>query len=163
MMAINRGKKFEQLIKQQFLEIPNVSVDRVHDQTTGYKGSSNICDFVVYKKPTLYYIECKTVHGNILPFSNITERQWTGLLTKTKIPGVIAGVLCWWVDKGVTRFIPIQVLEYWKQYGHKSLRYDESTPCECHHKIIDIPGKKKRVFYEYNLRYLLDARISVGF
>ena len=57
-MAVNRGKDFEEHIKQAFLQVPDVSVDRLHDQTNGYLGSSNICDFIVYKKPFEYYIEC---------------------------------------------------------------------------------------------------------
>lgn len=43
-MTINRGKQFEDVIKKSFLKVPNVSIDRLHDQTTLYKGSTNICD-----------------------------------------------------------------------------------------------------------------------
>ena len=46
-MATNRGKQFEEVIKEAFESIPDVSIDRLHDQTTGYRGSSNICDFIV--------------------------------------------------------------------------------------------------------------------
>ena len=107
MGKVNRGKQFENVIKQAFLKIPDVSIDRLHDQTTGFIGSSNICDFIVYKEPYEYYIECKSVHGNTLPFSNITETQWNGLLLKSQIIGVKAEIICWWVDKDVTKFIPI--------------------------------------------------------
>lgn len=43
-MAVNRGKKFENVIREAFEKVPNVSVDRLHDQTNGFKGSQNICD-----------------------------------------------------------------------------------------------------------------------
>lgn len=43
-MAENRGKKFENVIRESFLKVPNVSIDRLHDQTNGFKGSQNICD-----------------------------------------------------------------------------------------------------------------------
>ena len=150
MGKVNRGKQFENVIKQAFLKIPDVSIDRLHDQTTGFIGSSNICDFIVYKEPYEYYIECKSVHGASLPFSNITDRQWNGLLEKSQIQGVFAGVLCWWVDKDVTKFIPIQILEYMKNEGYKSYNY------KCYHmdvnvQTITIEGKKKRVFFDYDM------------
>ena len=50
-MAQNRGKQFEDVIKQSFEKLEDVSIDRLHDQTTGYVGSSNICDFIVYRYP----------------------------------------------------------------------------------------------------------------
>lgn len=145
-MSVNRGKQFEQVIKEAFEKVSHVSVDRLHDQTTGYRGSSNICDFIVYKYPYQFYFECKTVHGNTLPFSNITDTQWRGLLEKSRINGVMAGVICWWVDKDVTKFIPIQALEHEKFIGAKSVRYDSKL-----FSNIEIKGKKKRVFFEYDM------------
>ena len=123
---------------------------------TGYKvTSANICDFIVYKKPYEYYIECKSVHGNTLPFSNITDNQWNGMLEKSKIPGVYAGVICWWIDKDVTKFIPIQVLESLKSHWNdKSIRYDKDASFIQDSKDIhpiEIQGKKKRVFFEYDM------------
>ena len=85
MANINRGKQFENVIKESFQKVSNVSIDRLHDQTTGFANSANICDFIVYKEPYEYYIECKSVHGNTLPFSNISDTQWNGLLEKSKI------------------------------------------------------------------------------
>lgn len=154
-MAVNRGKKFEEVVREAFLCVPEVSVDRLHDQTNGFKGSQNICDFIVYKKPHEYYIECKSVHGNTLSihgndpkhkYGNITNKQWEGLLQKSKIKGVYAGILCWWVDKDVTKFIPIQVLQENRDAGFNSIRYDEDNKF-----CIDIRGKKKRVFFNYDM------------
>lgn len=142
-MAENRGKQFEQKIRQAFLKVPNVSIDRINDQTTHFKGSTNICDFIVYKKPHEYYIECKSIHGNTFPLTNITETQWNGMLEKSKIKGVVAGVICWWVDKDVTRFLSIADLQLARDMGYKSIRFDEP--------YIPIFGKKKRVFFEYDM------------
>ena len=153
MTRVNRGKKFEEVIKKSFLKVPNVSVDRLHDQMTGYKvTSANICDFIVYKKPYEYYIECKSVHGASLPFSNITNNQWEGLLEKSKIKGVFAGVICWFVDKDVTLFIPIDELELEKQHGWKSIRYD----IKHNNGIVEITGKKKRVFFDYDMKQFFE-------
>ena len=152
-MAENRGKKFENVIKESFLKVPNVSIDRLHDQTNGFKGSQNICDFIVYKEPYEYYIECKSVHGASLPFSNITETQWKGLLEKSKIEGVFAGVICWWVDKDVTLFLPIQILNQLRRTDNKSVRYDIN---EYIGNVVEIKGKKKRVFFEYDMESFLN-------
>ena len=172
-MAKNKGKKFESVVAESFLKVPDVSVDRIHDQTTRYKGSTNIADYIVYKKPFQYYIECKSVHGNTLSiysipkedkkgnlhgfYGNITDAQWNGLLEKSKIPGVFAGILCWWVDKDVTRFIDIGLLSVLRNGYHlKSIRYDyhpfdESSITLPYFDIFDIGGTKKRVFFDYDM------------
>ncbi len=160
-MSINRGKQFEQVIKEAFLKVPGVSIDRLHDQTNGFKGSQNICDFIVYKEPYEYYFECKSVHGASLPFSNITDTQWNGLLEKSKIEGVFAGVICWWVDKDITAFIPIQSLNFYKHLGQKSVRYDQFDMCT-DYKVIEIKGKKKRVFFDYNMEEFFNEIQSNG-
>lgn len=147
----NYGKKFENVIRNAFEKVPGVSIDRLHDQTTGFKGSQNICDFIVYREPYEYYFECKSVHGNVLPFRNITDTQWDGLLEKSEIQGVTAGIICWWIDKDITKFIPIQELESRKHCGEKSLRYDEDNYC-----ITEIKGKKKRVFFDYQMEDFLN-------
>lgn len=159
-MAENRGKKFENVVKKSFLKVPNVSIDRLHDQTNGFKGSQNICDFIVYREPYEYYIECKSVHGNTLPFSNITETQWNGLLEKSKIEGVFAGVICWWIDKDITRFIPIQILQMLKEEGKKSINcyWDSCVDVyNIRYYIPEIKGKKKRVFFDYDMGEFLNV------
>lgn len=150
-MSVNRGKQFESVVRSAFEKVPNVSIDRLHDQTNGFKGSQNICDFIVYREPYEYYFECKSVHGASLPFSNITETQWNGLLQKSQIEGVFAGVICWWVDKDVTKFIPIQALQWNKENGYKSIRFNHNGT-----SFIEIKGKKKRVFFEYDMEGFLN-------
>ena len=155
MTNVNRGKKFEEIIKQSFLKVPNVSVDRLHDQMTGFKvTSANVCDFIVYKKPYEYYIECKSTYGASLPFSNITDNQWNGLLEKSKIDGVFAGIICWFINKDKTYYIPIQRFEFERKYGHgKSLGFRNLYEDE----FVEITGKKKRVFFDYDMKQFFDA------
>lgn len=152
-MAINRGKQFESVIKKCFERVENCSVDRLHDQMSGFKGSKNICDFIVYKYPRQFYIECKAVHGSILPFSDITDNQWKGLLKKSEISGVIAGIICWWIDKNITKFIPIQELENFKNFlpASRSIRYDLD------YMGVLINGTKKRVFFDYDMEEFLNG------
>lgn len=165
-MAVNRGKQFEQVIHRAFDKLPNVSIDRLHDQTTGFLGSTNICDFIVYRKPYEYYFECKSVHGNILPFTNITNNQWQGLLQKSQITGVYAGVICWWVDKDITLFIPIQLLQMLKEQQYKSIRYDYDVYKDVKHfyeySVYTINGKKKRVLFEYDMEGFLNEISNRG-
>jgi len=162
-MATNKGKKFEDAIRQSFEKVPDVSIDRIPDQVTRYRGSSsNICDFVVYKFPILCYIECKSVKGNTLSihsipkkgkdgklhgfYGNIRDNQWTGLRDKAKIDGVVAGVICWWIDHDVTKFIPIDVLEHYRKIGRKSINFSD-----CYGLTVDIWGEKKRVYFDYEM------------
>lgn len=170
MSSVNRGKDFENVIRQCFERLPGVSIDRLHDQTTGYAGSSNICDFIVYRYPNIFYIECKSVHGNRLSiysipkpdkhgvlhgfYGNITDTQWEGLVEKSDIcsAGIIAGVMCWWVDHDVTLFIPIETLCWFRDIlGQKSVAYDEFNTNIGDTNAILVPGKKKRVFFDYDM------------
>ena len=154
-MTKNMGKAFEQQVFKSFSEVDGVSIDRIPDQVTRYRGSSsNICDFTVYRYPVLVYLECKTVHGNTLPFANIRENQWNGLLEKSKIDGVVAGVLCWWVDKDVTRFIHIDELEMCRHNGYKSIRYNHEPFYV--DGFLPVNGDKKRVYYDYDMKKFMD-------
>ena len=146
MRASNRGKEFETRIKEAFQRVPHVSIDRIHDQTTMWKGSTNGNDFTVYKKPYEYYIECKSIRGNTFPLSNITEKQWETLVEKSEIDGVFAGVIIWFIERDVTFYVPIRELANAEAYGRKSIRYDEKMI-----KTVPIKGVKKRVFWEYDL------------
>ena len=148
-MAENRGKQFEGIIEESFKSIPNTMVVRLHDQTTGFKGSKNPCDFLIYHRPLMYAIECKSVHGNTLPFSNITDFQWSELLKMSTVENLVAGIICWWIDKDVTLFIPIKTLNIWRtQTSVKSVRFDIYQK---DFDVVVIHGTKKRVFFGYDI------------
>lgn len=148
-MAVNRGKHFENLIKESFMAVRDTLVIRIPDQTYGYAGGSNICDFIIYHRPYAYCIECKTIHGNTLPFQNISKNQWDGLLEAEKHDGVVAGVICWWIDRGITKFVPITALQRVKEAGkYKSYNYAWEDPAG---GVIELTGRKKRIFFEYNM------------
>lgn len=144
MNHVSRGKDFEAIVRESFEDVPDTMVYRLPDQQSYKLGSKNPCDFFVYRKPIFYALECKATNKPSLPFSNISEYQWKELLKMSQIPGIVAGVLCWYVNNDRTVFIPIQFLEILKQNGAKSIRHDADDAC-----LIDIPGKKKRVFWEY--------------
>ena len=143
-MAENRGKQFENVIKEAFEKAQDTVVVRLHDQTTGFRGSVNPCDFIVFNAPRFFAIECKSVHGATFPLSNITDNQWRELLKMSNVRGVYAGVIVWWVDRDVTRFFDIGYLKQLRDQEYKSIFYSTENG-------ILIKGKKKRVFFEYDM------------
>lgn len=148
-MAQNRGKDFEDVFRDCVEKVSDTSIVRLHDQVQGYLGARNHCDFIVYHYPFEYHIECKSVHGNRLPFTNITDFQWRGLSKVSKVKGVVSGVVCWYIDRDVTLFIPIKTLEALRYNGAKSISYEIMGDYE--YLTYEIPGKKKRVFFDYDI------------
>lgn len=149
----NKGKAFENNIKKAFLAVPDTSVDRVNDNTGGYYGVKGICDFIIYHHPGLYYIECKSIHGDRFPFIKVTDTQWEGLLEKSKIKGVTAGVILWYIDHDITVFIPIKELERYKKEGNRGLNYKKITKLD----VFFIEGKKKKVYFNYDMTSFLES------
>lgn len=156
-MSKNRGKKFEDVIKQSFLEVDGVDITRLRDAPRKMKNVDNPSDFIVYKKPHEIYIECKSHKGNTLPFTCIREEQITGMLEKSKIEGVLAGVIVWFIDHDLTVWIPINEIVFWRDIGNKSINIkniqDKHTERIRH---IVIQGKKKRIYYDYDMSTFLE-------
>lgn len=154
---VNRGKDFEGQVHDGFAKIDGVSIDRLPDPMAGYAGVRNICDFLVYKYPTQYYIECKSCYGNTLSihsndpkkkYGAITNNQWEGLLEKSKIPGVRAGIMVWFIDHDVTFWYDIRLLQECKDYGMKSISWANSLG---HNNLCQIiAGQKRRVLFDYD-------------
>lgn len=159
---VNRGKDFEGQVQAGFEAIPGVSIDRLPDPMAGYAGVKNICDFIVFKSPTQYYIECKSCYGNTMSihsndpkrkYGNITNNQWEGLLEKSKIPGVRAGILVWFIDHDETYWIDIRLLQKHRDKGYKSIAHycdwvDYTARCGDMWTIIQ--GEKRRVKFDYD-------------
>ena len=141
------GKQFEEDFKKSAVQAEDISIDRLYDNVGGYAGVKNICDFIVYRYPHQYYFELKSHKGNRLPFSEITEHQWSGLLEKAmKNIGCIAGVLIHYSDHDKTVFVDIRKLEEMKQQGEKSIAVDYALA-----NGVPLDGRKKRVTWEYYL------------
>lgn len=154
MTKVNRGKDFERQVKTAFMKIKGVSIDRLKDSMSGYMGDNTICDFIVYKKPYEFYIECKAVHGNTLNFkSDIRPNQWEGLAEKSHIEGVHAGFMIWFIDHDLTVYVGEYVLARMKASGLKSLNIKDLEHIENVQspKLIKIEGKKKRILYDYDM------------
>lgn len=160
-MRVSRGKQFEDAIKKAFLKHPDISPDRFPDPMAGYAGIRNICDFGVFRLPYQYYFECKAFSGNTLNFASaITKDQWDGLMEKSKIPGVVAGIMVWFIEHDITTFVPIQELSRIREAGAKSLNIKylaiENPLNDDQVLNIRIPGRKKRILFEYDAKTFLD-------
>lgn len=150
-MASNKGKQFEDVIRKSFLKVPDVSIDRLRDAPRKLKNVDNPSDFIVYKKPHEIYVECKSHKGNTLPFSCIREEQITGMLEKSKIEGVKCGLIIWYIDHDITVWVPIDEVVNWQNTGAKSINVRELEFLDC----IYIQGKKKRIYFDYDMEDFL--------
>lgn len=151
-MNINRGKQFEQKFREDFLKIPGVSLDRLYDQVSGMYGVRNICDFIVYHYPNIFYLELKSHIGNTFPLSNLS--QFDKLLTKTGIGGVRVGVIIWFIDHDKIYYVPISTIKKMKDDGKKSVNIKDIDT----YRIIDIPSNKKRVFLDSDYSVLFNLQ-----
>lgn len=147
--GIQRGKDFEEIIKKGFLAVDNTTIERIPDPVSGFMGYRNICDFIAYHYPYVYYLECKTTHSHRLPFTNVTFNQRVGLLDVCNTKGVIAGLIVWFIPMDKTYFVPIQVYEKYRLAGVKSLNLNKMNPEE--DGWVEIQGKKKRIFFDYDI------------
>lgn len=151
---MNKGKQFENVIRNSFESVPDTSVIRLPDPVQGYLGYRNICDFIVYHYPTQYFIECKSVSGDRFPFANITDNQWKGMLQMSKLKGVRAGIICWFINRDVTLFIDIRLLQELRDSDCKSIRYDDYR---YNNMVYKLDGKKKRIFFDYDMEQFFKA------
>lgn len=153
-MPKNRGKQFEDVIRNAFERCPETCVIRLPDQMGGFRGGTNICDFIVYCLPHQYFVECKSCHGASLRLDNITRNQREGMTKVSRISGVRAGVLVWYIDHDCTMWIPIHTINRLRSAGCKSLNWQAARKrSEC----VEISGRKKRVFFDYDFRNFLET------
>lgn len=154
-MAKNQGKvgkMFEKELREQFQKIRNVSVDRITDNVR-YKGAYSIADLIVYRKPYKYYIECKATSGTGYSFSSINKDALKDMVMASIIKGVDAYYIIWFIDLDLTLAINAREI-YDKIYveGRKSIGVSSFEDFE----YIEVTGKKRRKFYDYNLTELLN-------
>lgn len=155
-MGKNRGKQFEDVIKKSFEKVDNCYIQRLYDPGFGYSGIRNFSDFFVFYQGNLIFIECKSVEGNTLNFSRITENQFDGLKSVSKRKNIAAGILVWFKDKDFTCFIPIKELIKAKEIGLKSISF--SSIDNLYHILLN--GEKKRILFDYDALSFLDVLID---
>lgn len=151
---MTKGKKFEDILKEDWLaSVPGSTIDRLYDSVSGYKSVSNISDFIAYKKPYIFYLECKTHAENTFPFTKLT--QYDKLVEKVGIEGVRAGVVIWFYDHDRVIYVPISTVTNMMNDGKKSVNI--RTIEKDGYRFIEIPSKKKIVYMTSDYSVLMDT------
>ena len=152
----NRGKQFEEKFKEDLKT--HFLVHRLPDNTAGFAGGRNICDFMAFKTPYLHYLELKSTKEGTLNFNAITENQWLGLLEVDLVPGSTGGYVIWFIGHDETYWVSASYANYLKQNGAKSISLKHlrenntlSNPECVKNKFFKIQGNKKRVFFSYDM------------
>ena len=158
------GKKAEEKIKQ-WLDKPEdgYSFDRFYDQMTGYfMTSRNICDFICYKYPYLYYLESKATYEDRFNFSMLTETQHDGLLQKSKIHGVYGLVIILFATYQKAFILNIRDIKNLEDDGKKSLNIKKIDKWNISYaEIPTIPSRKSLLDYDGDLQSLVE-NMEVG-
>lgn len=141
------GKQAEQRIKE-WLDRPEEGYcfDRIPDQMTGFYGSSNICDFILYKYPYIYYIESKATWEDRFNFSMLTQKQHDGLFEKSKINGVFGFVIVLFASYKRSFLIPIESIVKLEEEGKHSLNIKKIDKWNIEfQEIKTIPNNRKKL------------------
>lgn len=140
------------------------SFDRFYDQLSGYYLTSrNICDFVYYKYPYIYYIESKATWKDNFPFTMISEHQYNGLLDKSKIQGCYGIVIVLFATQQRAFVIDINAIKHLEDNGHHSLNIKKIDKWGIpYFEIATIPNSRKKLLDytgEIHVRRMSDVQI----
>lgn len=123
-------------------------IDRIPDQMTGFYGSKNICDFILFKSPNFYYIESKATWEDRFSFSLITEYQYENMLKKSQIDYVFSWIIVLYLSYKRAFILNIQDIDKLQQTGKKSLNIKKLDRWEIpYYEIPTIPSRKQLLDY----------------
>ena len=145
------GKDAEKKIKE-WLDRPEEGYcfDRLPDQMTGFWGSTNICDFTLFKAPNFYYIESKATWQDRFDFSMITDYLYTEMYKKSQIAGVTCYVIVLFATYKRAFAIDIRdIHEYRENHGVKSLNIKKIAKWEVPVKEIKTILSRKNLLDYY--------------
>ena len=138
-MGYNYGKAFERVFRDDWRRsFPGGTIDRVYDTVGSYSGVRNVCDFIAYSYPSIYYLECKSHRrGRTWNLGYLT--QLDRLRTKVGVRGAVAGVVLWMVEERRIFFLPVEGVLRMLEDGLKSFstRLDFGA-----YGIVEIPVVK---------------------
>lgn len=143
----NLGKSAEKKIKE-WLDCPEKGYcfDRLPDQLSGFYGSSNICDFTLFKYPEMYYIESKATYNARFDFSMISENQSQGLLTKSKIDHVNGMIIVLFASYKRAFILDINQIQSIIDSGKKSINIDKIDKWDFKYgEIPTLPNNRKKL------------------
>lgn len=144
------GKRAEHKIKE-WLDRPDdgYSFDRIPDQMTGMWGSSNICDFVCFKQPSVYYIESKATWKERFDFQNITTIQRNGLIKKSNIVGCYGWVIVLFATQRRAFVFDIRDIQECMDVGKMSVNIDKIDKWTIPYKEIHTVPNTRKLLLDY--------------
>ena len=160
MASKNLGKPFENRFAKDWKRcFPNTLIYRLPDQQSGYAGggSSNPCDFFCFTGNELLMVECKAHKGASIPFTAIP--QYDRMLDYKGLEKTYPGVVIWFYEKDIVRWVSIEEMEKMVNDGEKSIglrMIDDKKPYKKSYNIITIPSVKIRTFLESDYKYLIE-------
>lgn len=149
------GKKAEDKIRE-WLDRPEEGYcfDRIPDQMSGLYGSSNICDFTLFKPPYFYYIESKATWKDRFDFSMITPYQHDNMLKKSEIANVFGVVIVLFASYKRAFMIDIREIKRLEDMGIKSLNIQKLAKWKCQWKELKtVPSRKQLLDYQGEFEY----------
>lgn len=146
-MSDTLGKKAERKIKE-WLDKPELgySFDRIPDQMTGQFGSKNICDFICFKSPYLWYIESKATENDRFDFTMISDYQYENLLLKSQIENVFGCIIILFATHQRAFLFDINEIATLKSQGTKSLNIKKIDKWDCkYYELHTVPNTRKQL------------------
>jgi len=159
------GKKAEQKLRDWLDDAKNgYAFTRIPDQMSGfYAVSRNICDFICYKYPNIYYIESKSTYSDRFDFSMISETQWAGLLQKSKIKGCYGLIIILFATQQRAFILNIQDIDALYKSGKKSINikkihswtipYSEISTKASRKQLLDYTGDLQTYVSNLNIEF----------
>lgn len=143
------GKIFEEEFKASVP--PDYFLNRLKDDTAGFSGVSNPCDFQIYGYPLFFLLELKSHKGKSIPLDKIRPNQIKGMHKAVQHKGVYGGFIFNFRDLEETYYVSVDlVVEFINAGDRKSIPVDY-----CREVGVRVPQTKKRVRYTYDISSLL--------
>lgn len=168
MKKINYGKRFESDFQSSVIKAMDVT--RLKDAPSSFNKNctvckhnrirftpKNICDFICYSYPNIFYIELKSHKGKSIPFAaickNPKDTRLFEMVEKEENKGVYSFVIFNWRDiENKTYVVPAEsVNEYIKYSPRKSIPYAWTFE-----NGVRLDHKLKRIRYSYDIKKWLE-------
>ena len=123
---------------------------RLKDQMSGLYGSANMCDYIVYKYPHFYPIECKSTWADRFDFSLLSETQHNDMLEASKVEGVIHYVAVLFASHKRAFLINIKDIAFLESQRIKSLNVTKIAKWKIPYiEIRTVPSRKELLDYDF--------------
>lgn len=153
---MNNGHIFEQEFKKS---LPKECYSKKLRVMSGYKGTGNEGDFLVFLYPKLYIFELKSHRGKSIPFGAIRDNQLVEMFNNSHIVGVICGYIFNFRDLEKTYFVELSDILYFIENSSR-----KSFPFEWVDEIgFLISQKKVRTRYKYDLNKFFDVIRNINY